>query len=81
MVDRYPGPEETRREVLQIARTLGTFTLRDIRLRMPGYQAESIEKAVRQLRDESRIDLARLSNGKRRQVRPILFTYVQGVEE
>ena len=82
MADRYPGLEETKGEVLQIARSLGTFTIIDIRQRLPGHQAESIEKAVRQLREESRIDIARLSNGKRRQARPLLLTYVhQGVEE
>ena len=65
---------DTKREALAIARRLGTFTMADIRQRMPGYPSQSVDRAIRSLRYAGYMDVARNGRGGQLQKNPILLT-------
>ena len=68
---------DTKREVMSIARSLGTFTMADIRQRMPGYPSQSVERAIRSLRYTGYMDVARNGRGGQLQRCPVLLTVTE----
>lgn len=76
MTGRYAKLSEAKRDVVSFLSRMGIATLPQIRRALPGYPTQTVEKAVRELREE-RIVAVVVKGNNRVQKRPLRLEVVE----
>lgn len=76
MTDRYAKLSEAKRDVVSFLSRMGIATLPQIRRALPGYPTQTVEKAVRELRQENIVAVHTTGNN-RVQKRPLRLEVVE----
>ena len=76
MTDRYAKLSEAKRDVVSFLSRMGIATLPQIRRALPGYPTQTVEKAVRELRQENIVAVHTTGNN-RVQKKPLRLEVVE----
>lgn len=76
MTDRHAKLSDAKRDVVNFLSRMGIATLPQIRRALPGYPTQTVEKAVRELRQENIVSVV-VKGNNRVQKRPLRLEVVE----